>query len=197
VTSRTAEYWADYICPWCYLGLDRAAYLQDRHGFTVRWRPFELHPEVPETGIAAPTRRRSREVAADLRGALAEAGLAVAARTTWSNSRRALGLSVWAEPSPHWPALHEGLYRAYWAEGRDLGDPTVLLDVAVAAGVDRDEAMAALSTGAGEAEVRSARERALDLAIANTPAWHFGNGIVLAGAQPRATFDRVVARLDP
>ena len=43
----TVEHWADYICPWCYLALDRVDHLITAHGVDVVWRPYELHPEIP------------------------------------------------------------------------------------------------------------------------------------------------------
>ncbi len=188
------EYWADYICPWCYLALDRVRHLVEHHGADVRWRPFELHPEIPPEGGTAPRIRRTAETSAWLRDELAAAGLAAVARTTWSNSRRALALSAWAEDRAAWPELHHGLYRAYWAEGKDLGNPVELIAVAAAAGFDPDEASAALADGAGLDRVAAARERALRLGIGATPGWHLETGAVFTGAHDRAVFDRVMAR---
>jgi predicted DsbA family dithiol-disulfide isomerase len=186
------EVWADYLCPWCYLAQDRVRYLEEHHGADVRWRPFELHPEIPPEGGPAPSLRRPPETRARLRDQLAAAGLPARPRTTWSNSRRALALAAWAERDPAWPALHRGLYHAYWAEGRDLGDPEVLVAVATAAGVAG--AQRAVADGAGLEGVAAARERALDVGIGSTPGWRLPGGVVFTGVHEREVFDRVVAR---
>lgn len=192
--APAVEYWADYICPWCYLALDRVDHLVARHGIVVTWRPFELHPEIPPDGGPLPRMTRARDTTDYLTAELAAAGLDVTARSTWSNSRRALALSVWASDRPEWAGLHRRLYEAYFVHGLDIGDPDVLSGSAVDAGLPAAEVRRALETGAGLADVAAARERALDLGIGATPGWHFGNGIVLAGAQPRSVFDRVVER---
>src|SRR3954469_18112795 len=43
--------WSDYIWPFCYVGLERAAWLERRYGARIDWRPFDLHPEYPPEGI--------------------------------------------------------------------------------------------------------------------------------------------------
>ena len=43
--------WSDYLCPWCYLGLDRTHLLTEL-GIDVVIRPYELHPEIPLVGRA-------------------------------------------------------------------------------------------------------------------------------------------------
>ncbi len=189
------EVWADYVCPWCYLAIDRVRYLESEHDATVVWHPFELHPEVPPGGAPAPRGRTTREVRSELRSDLEEAGLPIVRRTRISNSARALALSAWATDGEHWPALHRALYDAYWTEDLDLGDPETLVDIAARAGIDRTAASDAVAEGAGREAVRAARERALDLGIGGTPGWHFGNGVVLVGAHPPEVFDRVIARL--
>ena len=189
------EYWADYICPWCYLALDRVDHLVAAHGADVVWRPYELHPEIPAEGGQLPHFRRAEDTDRYLADELRAAGLAIARRNRWSNSSRALALSTWALDRAEWPALHRSLYRAYWVEGRDIGHPAVLADVAAGAGLPAGEVADAVAEGWGRDEASAAKERALDLGIANTPGWHFGDGVVLSGAHPRGTFDKVVGRL--
>lgn len=188
------EYWADYLCPWCYLAQDRVAYLEEEFGASVTWHPFELHPEIPPEGGPAPNLRRSSGSARWLRDELAAAELPVMRRVTWSNTRRALGLSAWARSLPSWAELHSRLYGAYWAEGADLGDPAVLIRIAGEAGIDTEAAGAALAEGAGLAAVASEQERALDLGIGNTPGWYLGDDIVFTGVHEREVFDRVIRR---
>ncbi len=48
--APTVEVWVDVVCPWAYLGLDRSDLLREL-GFEVRSRAYELHPEIPPSGI--------------------------------------------------------------------------------------------------------------------------------------------------
>lgn len=191
------EVWADYVCPWCYLALDLADHLASTHGAEVRWRPFELHPEVPAEGRDAPRGRLSSDARGELKNALSEANLPAKRRERISNSAKALALSAWAEPLAEWTDLHLRLFNAYWVDGVDIGDVETLGDIAASVGIDRGDAIEAVRTGLGRVAVSNARERALDLGIGGTPGWHFGKGVVLVGAHPRAVFDRVIARLEP
>lgn len=190
------EVWADYICPWCYLALHRADHMAATHGAEIRWQPFELHPETPAEGAPVPGGRLSSVARGELTSELARAGLPVVRRTTLANSARALALSAWASERPEWPILHRRLFEAYWAEGRDLGDPSELVAIACEAGIPRATAEEAVGSGWGRDRVAAARERALDLGIGGTPGWHFGNGVVLVGAHPPSVFERVIDRLD-
>ncbi len=193
--ALTIEYWADYICPWCYLALDRVDHLVSQHRADVLWRPYELHPEIPSEGAPLPHFARAEDTERYLDDELRAAGLGAVGRERWSNSARALALSVWAQERADWPALHRALYRAYWEDGRDIGSAAELVRIASAAGVPEVEAADAVGSGWGREQAAAAKERALDLGVAATPGWHFGNGVVLSGAHPRETFDRVVTRL--
>ena len=190
----TIDYWADYLCPWCYLALDRVRYLEEEHRVVTRWRPFELHPEIPPEGGPAPNIRRASGTSRWLRDELDAAELPVMRRMTWSNTRRALALSAWARDREEWRDLHAGLYHAYWAEGADLGDPAVLIRVAARSGIPGDVAAVALAEGSGLQTLAREQQRALDLGIGNTPGWHLGDGIVFTGIHDRAVFDRVIER---
>ena len=45
------DVWVDPICPFCYVAVERAAWLRERYGADVRWHPFDLHPEYQPEGI--------------------------------------------------------------------------------------------------------------------------------------------------
>ena len=62
-------------------------------------------------------------------------GLPYGRRTHTYNSRLAQELAKWAETKPGGEAVHDGLFRAYFVDGRNLGDPEVLVDVARSVGL--------------------------------------------------------------
>src|SRR5260370_2326481 len=63
----------------------------------------------------------------------------------------------------------EGLFAAYFNEGRDVGDPTVLADIGASAGLDRTRILAMLASDEGQAEVRSELQRAASLRVSRVP----------------------------
>jgi len=183
------EVWYDYICPWCYLALDRARYLEDVHGAEVVWQPFELHPDWPASGMEAPRYER----AGILKELVAQSELPFAGRRTVTNSLAALALSTGLAGEHFWPDLHRRLFEAYWVDDQNLGDRTSLIELAAEFGLDQLGVNAAIELG--EPRVLASKQRALDLGISATPGWHFGDGVVFPGVHEPEVFDRIVARL--
>lgn len=183
------EVWYDYICPWCYLALDRVRYLEDAHSAEVVWQPFELHPDWPNAGMEAPKYER----AGVLRELVARTDLPFTGRRTVTNSLAALSLSSGLAHRSFWPDFHRRLFEAYWVEDRNLGLRPTLIEIGAEFDLDDGEVTDAIVKG--ESEVLASREQALDLGISATPGWHFGNGVVFPGVHEPEVFDRILARL--
>ncbi len=48
------DVYADIVCPWCYIGkkrLEKALAMRPDLSVERRWRPFQLRPEMPESGL--------------------------------------------------------------------------------------------------------------------------------------------------
>lgn len=199
--SLTAIVWSDYLCPWCYVGLDRTDLLRSM-GIEVSVRPYELHPEIPEHGhrLAADDGRRRAEARAlyDRIEALCdEAGLPFARPPRVPNTRRVLETAEWVRQ--HQPecfeTLHRGLFRAHFAEQRFLGDPVELAAVVAASGADAERAGRAVADGSMSAAVAESMEAAWDAGATGTPAWSIDGRLLIPGLQDRAWVERVVTRL--
>ena len=72
-------------------------------------------------------------------------GLPYGRRTHTYNSRLAQELGKWADTQPGGAAIHDKLYRAYFVEARNIGDPEVLVEIAEAAGLPPAEARAVIA----------------------------------------------------
>ena len=48
-------HWYDFVCPFCYVGQTRTAILT-RYGLSVIELPFQAHPNIPPSGVAASPR---------------------------------------------------------------------------------------------------------------------------------------------
>ncbi len=71
-------------------------------------------------------------------------GLPYRPRTHTYNSRLAQEVAKWAETKPGGEAVHDALFKAYFVDGRNIGDSVVLVDVARSVGLPADEAADAL-----------------------------------------------------
>src|SRR5262249_38691492 len=85
-------------------------------------------------------------------------------------------------------ALVEALFRAYFTEGRDLGDCPTLLEVAAQAGLDRGLAAGVLDGVAGRGAVRAAEERARRAGVQGVPFFIINGEVALSGALPPGAF---------
>ena len=79
----------------------------------------------------------------------------------------------------------EGLFAAYFNEGRDVGDPNVLADVGASAGLNRAKVLAMLASDEGQAQVRSELQRAVNLRVSGVPTV-LVNGVPLFSGAIRA-----------
>jgi predicted DsbA family dithiol-disulfide isomerase len=188
------EVFSDYTCPWCYVGWARlekalAALPRGTH-VAVDWRPFEIHAEVPIEGMPVEDLPYAPDVWARMQEALrasaAQEGLEVGNRPKVSNTHRALITGAYAqerEPD-RFPAFHERLFKGYFAEGMDLGDPDVVDSLAEEAGLDVNAMREALEDGGYEAALSSASSDARMMGITGTPTFVFDRTFATSGAQP-------------
>src|SRR5882762_855583 len=174
---------SDAICPWCWVAkrrLDRAiAAISPDVTASVTWRPFELNPEMPKAGVDRRAYRSAKFGSWQHSQAL-DAQVAAAGRSEGlvfnhdkmertPNTVDAHRLIWLAGQQGKQNDVVEGLFAAYFDEGRDIGDPTVLADVGASAGLDRAMILAMLSSDEGLAGVRSDLQRALNLRVSGVP----------------------------
>src|SRR3954454_2449418 len=104
------------------------------------------------------------------------------------NSRRALALAEYAREEGRFEEVHRALFRAYWAEGRDIGSDEVLLEVAADVGLDPAEAGGRLDDPALLAAIEAQTARALECGAGGVPAWAIDEAVLVPGAQPHDVF---------
>lgn len=204
----TVDVVSDVVCPWCYVGkrhLEAAlAGLADLDEVVVRWHPFELNPDLPAAGVdrAAYLEQkfggpaRAAQVYERVREAGQAAGIAFdfASILRQPNTRDAHRLVAWAQAGGDAQDLVERLFRAYFEEGRFVGDRATLAAIAGEAGLDEKAARAWLDSGKGAAEIGHAEERARELGITGVPFFIFDGRVGLSGAHPPEAMREAIAR---
>ena len=213
-TAGRLEIVSDAICPWCWIGkahLDAALSILAEEGLTfeIGWLPYQLNPDMPAEGVDRRAYRtqkfgsweRSQELDAQVADAGRVAGVAFRhdLMTRTPNTVEAHRLIRLAGPSGVQPDVVERLFRAYFQEGKDIGDRAVLAAEGEAAGMPA-EALAAFTAGdAARAEV-AAESRALAQAgINGVPSFVLDRHLLFSGAMPAErmadAFRRAVAIL--
>jgi predicted DsbA family dithiol-disulfide isomerase len=164
----------------------------------VTWLPFDLHPEYPPGGIPREQlhARYGEAFHERLERSFEAAGLAynpppdVVPRTLG-----ALALTELARDRGLHRPLHDGLLDAYWRDGRDIGDPGVLRELAAEVGLTGDEVDAALDDAGLAERVRASTARAQRLGVTGVPAFVLDRRLLVLGAQPKDVFEQALAAL--
>jgi predicted DsbA family dithiol-disulfide isomerase len=172
------------------VGERRLARLSEEFDVHVERRFLEIHPETPAEGrpvseLGYPPGQWARMMENLERMGRAE-GITFSGRTFTTNSHKALLLAEAAkEEGPEvFEALNEGLFRAYFTEGRNIGDPQVLRDVAHVAGVPAGRTRQAWSDAAYEERLARDHAAAAEVGITGIPTFIVDGRWILEGAVP-------------
>jgi predicted DsbA family dithiol-disulfide isomerase len=196
----TIDVISDVVCPWCFIGRRRLgealAQFAEREPAVhplVSWHPFQLNPDLPREGI---DRRayleakfggpeRAAQIYERVRAAGRTVGIDFAFEriTRQPNTRDAHRLISWAQSRGSAEDLVEGLFRAYFLDGRFIGDRAVLADIASEAGLPLDEARAYLESGAGADTIDAMDQRVRELGVSGVPFFIFDSRVAVSGAQ--------------
>lgn len=187
------EVWHDTICPWCRIGLHNLeSVIAGWNGppIEVVHRAYVFSPDLPPEGVdmreSLATRMSPEQIDAMFARA-AQAGAAVGLHFDFEKVRvspltiPSHVLVDWA-PSSKRGAIVAAVHRAHFEEGRNIGDLDVLTGIAAAAGLDRDEARAALEDPARIARIREEAASARQAGVRGVPHFVIG-GRTLQGAQ--------------
>ena len=177
----------------------RVDQLQQEFAIDVSWRPYELHPELPPEGRDRGERQPRPEGRVNPIHQLAEdAGILYEPGTHIPNSHRSLEAAEFAREQGVFDAYHRALFHAYFGEGRDIGDVSVLSELAVNINLDASALEEALVSGRYVSLVNEATEEARGSGITGTPTFIFEDGerrLPIVGAQDYAVFQNVAQRM--
>ena len=149
---------------------------------------FPLHPDTPAEGREMATFYAERKLDpeamyARMKGLMDQEGLPYGRRTHTYNSRLAQELGKWADTQPGGVALHDALYRAYFVDARNIGDPEVLVEMAQSVGLSAEAARAVLIERRFKDAVDADWAKSRRYGVTGVPTFVAGgHGVV--GAQP-------------
>lgn len=174
--------------------------LKSEFDFSVEHRGFQIHPEWPAEGMPAERYRpdmepNERKALWERIGAMgAEAGVVLKAPATLANSLLALQAGEFAAEAGLEEAFQDRVFRAYFEEGRNIGDREVLLDLAAEAGLDRAALDKALASDKYAAPVRDHAIAAGQAGVSGVPTLLIA-GWPLVGAQSEDVMRGVLKRV--
>ncbi|MCK8462305.1 DsbA family oxidoreductase [Aliiroseovarius sp. S1339] len=202
------DIFSDPICPWCYIGksrLDRALEARPDHPFQVQWHPFQLNPDMPKAGMDRRSYLEAKfggqdsavkaylPVATEAEASGLEINLEAIKRTP--NTLDAHRLIHWAGIELKQNAAVDRLFRAYFIDGKDIGNTQQLVEIASAIGMNGDVVARLLASDAdmGDIQARDADARAKG--VQSVPTFVIANQHVVSGAQPTDLWSQVIDEL--
>lgn len=192
------EIWSDVVCPFCYIGkrqLEAALeQLPDRARVHVTWRSFQLGPDTKTD----PTRNAiqnlaekkgwtlefTRQAVADVSNRAQAVGLAFDyEQTKVANTFDAHRLVHYATSAGKGDDVAEALFRAYFVDGRNVGDHDTLAQLAAGAGLPEAEVREVLRSGRFADAVRRDLQTAAQFGINSVPCFVLERKYAVSGAQ--------------
>jgi predicted DsbA family dithiol-disulfide isomerase len=170
--------------------------LRKAHGLRVKWIHFPLHPETPADGRSLEDLFRGRgydvaKMQAQMRARMEAEGLPYGTRTHTYNSRLAQELAAWADTQPGGEKIHDAMFRAYFVDAKNIGDPDVLVEIAQSVGLPADEARKVIEQRTHKAAVDADWEKSREYGVTGVPTFVVGrHGVV--GAQPYEVLEELV-----
>ena len=164
----------------------------------MRWLPFQLNPDLPESGIpreeyvARKFGARGKSVSDRVTQAGRQVGIAFdyEKMKVQPNTLNPHRLLAYAERAGKQDELAEELFRAHFVEGASLADREVLADIAARAGLDRKAAEDYLAGDEDRAQIAQADVEARNAGIGGVPYFIFNRKVGISGAQdPEALLD--------
>jgi predicted DsbA family dithiol-disulfide isomerase len=130
---------------------------------------------------------------AQMRARMEAEGLPYGNRSMTYNSRLAQELGAWADTQPGGEAIHDALFRAYFVDVRNIGDPEVLVEIAVSVGLPAEGAREVLEKRTHKAAIDADWEKSHQYGVTGVPTFVIGkHGVV--GAQPYEALEQLVAQ---
>jgi len=193
---------SDVVCPWCVIGfinLQKAIKeLNDRIEFEISWKPYELHPEIPQNGYDKKLYLEQKFGNSYGRQSpykqIEEIGSSLGFEFNFSKTKRipntfnAHRLLWKAEKDGLQTELSQALFKAYFTDGRDVGSIEVLSDIADEVGMKKLETKEFLNSKEGGQETADEEMSFIEKSIGAVPTYFINNKYIIQGGQEPETF---------
>ncbi len=193
---------SDVVCPWCVIGfknLQKAmAELQKEIEFEINWKPYELHPEIPENGYDK--KLYMKQKFGDRTGnfspykQIEELGKGLGFEFNFSKSERipntfrAHRLLWKAREFDLQNELSEALFEAYFTEGKDIGSIDILSEIASNLGMSKEKTIKFLESKEGGKETADEEMNFIEKSIGAVPTYFINDKYIIQGGQEPSTF---------
>jgi len=183
------EFFYDCSSPWTYLAFERVEELTSQTESTLVWRPIlvggvfnSINPSVYEQR-AHPVPSKARYYAKDLQDWAGFYGLKINWPSVFPvNSVKAMRACLVLEPRHCLPAWSRAVFEAYWRDGLDISQDSVIEEVANRIGVDPALVLSGIAEPAIKEKLKANTQEMIDRGGFGSPTFfvnrddmYFGN----------------------
>ncbi len=192
---------SDIVCPWCVIGfrnLKKAMEeLKTELSFEICWKPYELHPEIPQEGYDKKLYMQQKFGSSNGRSPYNEIikiGESIGFEFNFSKTERipntfmAHRLLWKAEQYNLQTELSETLFKAYFTDGLNIGSKDILSDLCESIGMNKEEIMNFLESEEGGQETADLEMDFIEKSIGAVPTYFINNKYIIQGGQEPETF---------
>lgn len=206
----TVDIWSDVACPFCYIGKRKFELALEKftgkEQVNIVWRSFQLDPEakpVPgktQAEVLAQKKgwslEQTRNIMAQVSATAAEVGLhynmdSVVTANTFNAHR----LTHLGNKHGRQNEVEEGLFKAYFIEGKDVGSVAVLTQIGLEAGIPEAELTALFLGNEFAGAVQIDQLEAQHVGVRGVPFFVFNKKYAVSGAQSPEVFLQVLDRV--
>ena len=192
---------SDIVCPWCVIGfrnLKKAMEeLKTELSFEICWKPYELHPEIPQEGYDKKLYMQQKFGSSNGRSPYNEIikiGESIGFEFNFSKTERipntfmAHRLLWKAEQYNLQTELSETLFKAYFTDGLNIGSKDILSDLSESIGMNKEEIMNFLESEEGGQETADLEMDFIEKSIGAVPTYFINDKYIIQGGQEPETF---------
>jgi predicted DsbA family dithiol-disulfide isomerase len=199
--------WFDFVCPFSYVQQPVYDEIRSRYAGAVefRFRGFELSPE-PLPSLNAQSEMLFARCAREVLPIAVERNVIFNVPKMIPRSRMALETVAAARSLELFDVVYKRIFKAYFVDGIDIGDATVLLELAASCGMDSSNLERVFRTGSMTESVLTDRRMAEKMGVSGVPCSIVSRAIstdlplpvspvVIQGSAPLEHFEAAFSRL--
>ena len=188
----------DSICPWCYIGkksFDDAIKQFETHYFSIKWLPFQLNPNMPKEGMDRKNylikkfgnEKKAIEVYTPIVNKFNENRIDfdLSKIQFTPNTFNANQLIYWGQLEGKGNEVVENLFKAYFLEGKNLGDINNLIELGVKSGLTKKITLATFEDNKEIKIIQEIEDKYRKAGVSGVPTFIINNDYVVPGAQSK------------
>ncbi len=205
------EIWSDIMCPFCYIGKRHfeksLSQLNDTGAIEIEWKSFQLDPTIPKTvkkisvyQYLADAKGMSLSESKKMHDNVVQSAKNVGLTYNYdnaivANSFDAHRMIQFAKTKGLGDQLEEALFKAYFTDGKNIGDINDLLEIGVSIGIEKSTLKAVLESEQFTNEVKNDISEAQEIGVRGVPFFVFDRKYAISGAQPISVFIETIEKV--